>query len=57
MMTDYQVVWNTSLSKLEDHVKELMKGGWEPLGGIQMYTFQELGRFGESRMFCQAMGK
>jgi hypothetical protein len=47
MMTDYQVVWNTSLSKLEDHVKELMKGGWEPLGGLCIYEDK----------FCQAMGK
>jgi hypothetical protein len=51
MMKDYIVVWNTSLSKLEDHVKELMAKGYEPLGGLTVYK-HEL-----SVIFCQAMGK
>jgi hypothetical protein len=51
MMTDYQVVWNTSLSKLEDHVKELMAKGWEPLGGLSIHVKEF------DVVFCQAMGK
>jgi hypothetical protein len=57
MMTDYTVVMGEILEDLIRDVKKMLELGWEPLGGIQMYTFQELGRFGESRMFCQAMGK
>jgi hypothetical protein len=47
MMTDYQVVWNTSIVDLEIRVKELMKEGWEPLGGLSVFRDK----------FCQAMGK
>lgn len=31
---DYQIIWSGQLSDLQDEVKELLKRGWQPQGGI-----------------------
>jgi hypothetical protein len=51
MMTDYQVIKETSIEELQLRVEILMEKGWEPLGGLAVYK-NELRVF-----FCQAMGK
>lgn len=57
VMTDYEVVTATNISDLQDRVRELMRGGAQPLGGIAMLHEEESGEGRLHMVFAQAMGR
>lgn len=55
LITEYQVVVESTKSKLEEEVSFLIESKWQPLGGIQIYKignlssnmYQAMVRYGE----------
>jgi hypothetical protein len=54
-MTDYEVVTATRIADLQDKVRQLMRSGARPLGGIAMLHEEESGEGRLHMVFAQAM--
>jgi hypothetical protein len=57
VITDYEVVTATNISDLQDRVRERIRGGARPLGGIAMLHEEESGSGRLHMVFAQAMGR
>jgi len=54
---DYEVVTATKIGELQDKVRDLMRSGARPLGGIAMLHEEESGQVRLHIVFAQAMGR
>ena len=54
-VTDYEVVTATRIADLQDKVRELIRKGARPLGGIAMLHEEEAGEGRLHMVFAQAM--
>jgi Domain of unknown function (DUF1737) len=54
-MNDYEVITSTRIADLQDRVRERMKNGWRPIGGIAMLHEDESGRHDPRMVFAQAI--
>ena len=57
VVTDYEVVTATKIADLQDRVRELIRSGARPLGGIAMLHEEESGDGRLHMVFAQAMGR
>ena len=57
VITDYEVVTATRVADLQDKVRELIRQGARPLGGIAMLHEEESGEGRLHMVFAQAMGR
>lgn len=55
MITDYNVVTATHLADLQDRVREKIKSGWQPLGGIALLHEEDAGSDKPHMVFAQAI--
>lgn len=55
MPSDYEVITSTRIADLQDRVRERMKAGWRPIGGIAMLHEDEAGRHDPRMVFAQAL--
>ena len=56
-MSDYEVVTARTITLLQDRVREMMKRGLRPLGGIAMLHEEEAGDGKLHMVFAQAMAR
>jgi len=54
-MSEYEVVTSLTVAGLQDRVRELMKTGLRPVGGIAMLHEEEAGEGKLHMVFAQAM--
>jgi len=57
VITDYEVVTATRIADLQDKVREMIREGAQPLGGIAMLHEEESGEGRLHMVFAQAMGR
>ena len=55
MITDYEVVTATHVADLQDRVRQRIKTGWQPIGGIAMLHEEEAGTNKPHMVFAQAI--
>lgn len=55
MITDYEIVTATRVRELQDRVRERIKSGWQPLGGIALLHEEEAGDQKPHLVFAQAI--
>jgi uncharacterized protein DUF1737 len=55
VITDYEVVTATHIADLQDRVREKIKAGWRPIGGIALLHEEEAGRNKPHMVFAQAV--
>ena len=55
MITDYNVVTATHLADLQDRVRQKIKSGWQPIGGIALLHEEDAGSNKPHMVFAQAM--
>ena len=56
-MHDYEVVTSEKISDLQDRVRELMKTGLQPVGGIAMMHEERAGQGKLHMVFAQALAR
>lgn len=56
-MSEYEVVTARTVALLQDRVREMMKKGLRPLGGIAMLHEEEAGDGKLHMVFAQAMAR
>jgi hypothetical protein len=56
-MHDYEVVTANTIADLQDRVRELMKKGLRPLGGVAMLHEEQAGEDKLHIVFAQAVGE
>lgn len=62
---DYKIITSTTIDELENKVKEMIKLGWKPIGGVSIGTrtlndklkLPNLGNFKDMVMLTQTMIK
>lgn len=52
MITDYDVVTATHLADLQDRVRQRIKSGWQPIGGIALLHEEDAGSNKPHMVFC-----
>ena len=57
VITDYEIVTATRIADLQDKVREMIRAGARPLGGIAMLHEEESGDGRLHMVFAQAMGR
>ena len=55
MITDYEIVTATHVADLQDRVRQRIKTGWQPIGGIAMLHEEEAGTSKPHMVFAQAI--
>ena len=55
MITDYEVVTATHIADVQDRVRQRIKTGWQPIGGIAMLHEEEAGTNKPHMVFAQAI--
>lgn len=55
MITDYDVVTATHLADLQDRVRQRIKSGWQPIGGIALLHEEDAGSNKPHMVFAQAI--
>ena len=56
-ITDYEIITATRIADLQDKVREMIRSGARPLGGIAMLHEEESGEGRLHMVFAQAMGR
>ena len=57
VITEYEVVTATNVADLQDRVREMIRTGAQPLGGIAMLHEDESGEGRLHIVFAQAVGR
>jgi hypothetical protein len=55
MITNYEVITATHLGDLQDRVRERIKTGWQPIGGIAALHEEAAGSEKPHMVFAQAV--
>lgn len=40
-ITDYKIISDNAVNDLEKQVQELIKNGWQPIGGVDTFVFTD----------------
>lgn len=55
MIKDYEVITATRITDLQDRVREKIRTGWQPAGGVALLRDEELGDEKSHMVFAQAV--
>jgi len=55
VVADYEVITSTRIADLQDRVKERVRGGWQPVGGIALLHEEDSGDTKPHMVFAQAV--
>jgi hypothetical protein len=55
VIVDYEVITSTRISDLQDRVRERIKSGWQPIGGVALLHEEEAGEAKPHMVFAQAV--
>jgi hypothetical protein len=55
MIVDYEIITSTRIADLQDRVKEKLKSGWQPVGGIALLHEEDAVDRKPHMVFAQAM--
>ena len=55
MVTDYEVITALRIADLQDRVREKVKAGWSPVGGIAVVHEEQAGEKEPHMVFAQAL--
>lgn len=55
VIVDYEVITSTRISDLQDRVRERIKSGWQPIGGVALLHEEEAGETKPHMVFAQAV--
>lgn len=55
MTSDYEVITSTRVADLQDRVRERIRSGWRPIGGIAMLHEEDSGTHDPRMVFAQAL--
>jgi hypothetical protein len=55
MIVDYEVITSRRIADLQERVKEKIKAGWQPMGGVALLHEEEAGEDKPHLIFAQAV--
>lgn len=55
MITNYEIVTATRVADLQDRVRDRIKAGWQPSGGVAVLHEEDAGRHQPHMVFAQAV--
>jgi hypothetical protein len=55
MVTDYEVITALRIADLQDRVRQKVRAGWQPVGGIALVHEEEAGEREPHMVFAQAL--
>ena len=55
MITSYEVITAKRVADLQDRVRERIRAGWQPLGGVALLHDEEAGTDKPHMVFAQAV--
>ena len=57
LITDYEIITSRRIADLQDKVRDLIRAGAQPLGGIAMLHEEDAGDNKPHMVFAQAIGR
>lgn len=55
MISDYEVITAMRIADLQDRVRERVKAGWQPVGGVALVHEEDSGEKEPHMVFAQAL--
>jgi hypothetical protein len=55
MITNYEVITSLKIADLQDRVRERIRNGWQPIGGVALLHEEDSGESKPHMVFAQAV--